>query len=336
MLESRVLRRTSTFALTLALITILAAPTAGAQEAVRRSLEPAVARLASSLPGRTVVGFGTFTYADKKLGSPFSRYLEETLATLMTRDRRFEVFERDKLDAILSAQELNLSDIVDQKLAVPVGNMKGIQALLSGTFFDAGDEVQVFLDLVSVEKATVIGRAEASVPMVALPLSVSVLPDNYTDALLLIQELTQVGAGRAQGLEVRAWCERGDGGVYRDGERLVVHLFANRDCFVRIYHIDVAGRAKLIFPNQYFKGDRVTANRIYRIPDDSYPFAFVLLAPYGTELIKVVASTAPFTDVQTAFADMGKADKDLLARGLDVTARDTLVAEAMFRYTIVK
>ena len=313
----------------------LLVPAAGAQDALARWLQPAVERLGAGLPGHTVVSFGTITYADKKVGSSFSRYLEETLAAFLARDGRFELFPRDQLDAILMAQELNVSDLVDQKAVVPLGKMKDIQALLSGTFFEAGAEVKVFLELLSVGKATVIARAEAAIPRTLIPSSVSILPDNYNDALYVLEQLASVQGTIGGSLEVKAWNVRGDGGVYRDGEKLVVNFYASRACFVKVYHVDAQGKTQLIFPNQFLRDNALKAGRIYRIPDSSYPFTFDLGAPYGTEFIKVVASTTQFTDIEAAFTDMGKVTRGTVSRGLVVTGVDTQVAEATFSYTIL-
>ena len=311
-------------------------PVAFAQQDIGTYLASCVQRLGAAVNGRLVVSLGTFTYADKKVGSAFSRLLEEGLSTGLSRQGSFELFARDKLDAILTAQELNLSDLVDQETVVPLGRMKGVQALLSGTFFDTPAEVRVYLELVSLETGTVAARAETAIPRTAIPASVSILPDNYNDAMYVLDQLGQVGAIGSGAFEVRAWSVRGNGGTYRDGEQLVVNFFANRDCFVKVYHVEVEGRTKLIFPNPYYRDNAVRGGRICRIPDASYSFTFDLGAPYGTEFIKVVASTVQFTDIEEAFQDMGRVSKAVVARGLNVTAKDVQIAQATFSYTILE
>ena len=293
-----------------------------------------------------MLAFGTFTSADLKAGSAFSRYLEEALSTVLVRQGRFELFSRARLDQVLAAQELSLSDMVDQKTAVPAGRIKGVQALLSGTFFEAGAGVRLFLELLSVEKGTVMSRAEVLVPKTAIPASVSIRPDNYDDARYVREQLAAVqpsagaaaaGAAPAGGtFAVEAWNVRGDGGTYRDGENLVVSFRANRDCFVKIYHVDVQKMTRLIFPNPYHRDNAVQGGRTYHIPDESYPFVFELGPPHGTEFIKVVASTTQFTDIEEAFQDMGVVTAAMVSRGLGATASDTQVAEATFSYTILK
>jgi hypothetical protein len=92
-----------------------------------------------------------------------------------------------------------------------------VQALLSGSFFDSGAEIEVHLQRVSVETGTLLSKAGILVPKRTIPATVSILPDNYNDALHVLEQLASLqGTGGA--FKVRAWSVRGDGGTYRDGE----------------------------------------------------------------------------------------------------------------------
>jgi hypothetical protein len=308
--------------------------TAWAADRIDAALQSAVDGFGAS-GGTPVVSLGNFTYADKKIGSAFSRYLSEKLGTILTRSLRFRYFNREKLDEILKAAELSMGDLFDASTAVPV-NLKGIEAVLSGTFFDAGTVVKVFLELQDVGSGASRARTEVDLPKTDIPAGVPVLPENLAGALSVLDELGSIQSSDAKDFKVKIWTDRGDGGTYRDGEQLVVNFFAGRDCYIRIFHVDVNGKMSLIFPNPYFADNKVTAKRIYKIPDSSYPFTFDLGAPFGTEFIKVVASTVPFTDRLDAFEDLGKAAKTVATRGLNITARDRQVTEGILSYTILK
>jgi len=62
----------------------------------------------------------------------------------------------------------------------------------------------------------------------------------------------------------------------------------------------------------------------------------VLDEPYGTEFIKVMASTSQFADIEESFKDLGQASKERLTRGLTVEQRQGDLAEKLIRYTIVE
>ena len=50
----------------------------------------------------------------------------------------------------------------------------------------------MFLELVSVETGIVIAKKEITIPRGDIPSSLSILPDNYNDALYILDELYEV------------------------------------------------------------------------------------------------------------------------------------------------
>jgi hypothetical protein len=283
-----------------------------------------------------VVCYGNFTYADKGMGSEFSFYLEKNLTMVLKNCPQFELFARDKLEQILEMQELALSDLFSEKDSIQMGNLKSIRAILSGRFFDAGSKVEVFLELLNVETGTVAGSAEAVIPKADIPGNISLAPRNYNDAVAVVDKLGNIHESEDENLIIKTWIKRGDGGTYVNGEELVVHFYANQDCYLKMYHIDVKGNMKLIFPNQYHTNNMVKKDMVYTIPDESYGFAFTLGAPFGTEFIKIVACTKQFKDVEESFKDLGKGSGELIKRGLSVTQRKAKLKEAMLSYTIIE
>jgi hypothetical protein len=282
-----------------------------------------------------VICFGNLTYADKGLGSAFSRYLEDHLALAIKKCPQFELFAKDKLESILETQQLCLSDLFSGQDTIRAGKLKNIRAILSGRFFDTGLNIELFLDLTGTETGTIIGSADAVIPKSIIPANISLLPDNYNDALAVLNELSDIQNGGDENLVVKAWIKRGDGGTYVKGEELRIHFYANRDCYIKIYHIDVNGNMQLIFPNQYHKGNMLKKNTVYTIPDESYGFTFTLGAPFGTEFIKIMASTKQFDEVEDPFKDLGKVSEKPVEKGLSILPREDKITEQVLSYTII-
>jgi hypothetical protein len=306
-----------------------------ADDAIGALLSTAIKPLEPS-EGQLVISIGNFTYADKGLASSFSGYLQEKLSSVVAHGLKFELFAREKLDEIMETHKLHLSGLFEEKGLPDVGELKGIQAILSGTFFDGAEFVTVFVELVSIESGLTSGKIEVQLPKAELPSGIAVLPGNYSDAIKLLEELKQVGSSSGGQFEVRAWTSRGDGGIYKDGEDMVIHFFANSDCYIKLYHIDVGGNATLIFPNQFHQKNFIEAEKIYEIPDDSYGFAFRLTAPFGAEFIKAVAQTVQFDDLEDSFTALGQASKGLVTRGMVVEQKGVRQAEALISYTIIE
>jgi hypothetical protein len=321
--------------LLLALFLILGPAAALSADPIDTILAQAVRDLVVT-EGSQVVSLGNFTFADKNMGSSFSRYFEEKLAVVLARHPRFELFAREDLEEILEAIELSLNDLFDPATVVDAGSLRGIQALLGGRYFDDGEVVRVYLTLTDVQSGLVAANTQVVIPKVELPDSVSVLPENYDDALYVIEELSRIQESDPADFQVKLWTVRGDGATYRDGEELVIHLFSNRDCYVKIYQIDVEKQMQLIFPNRFFPDNFVRKGRVYKIPDTRYPFRFVLGQPFGTEFVKLVASTLQFQDIEEDFQALGSPTKDVITRGLSIQQREEQIVEAMISYTIVK
>ena len=283
-----------------------------------------------------VVALGTITYADKGIGSEFSAFIEEKLRFSLRVSPRFQVSDSDNLDKVMEQLKIALSGLADETTGPEIGELKSVTALLAGRYYEEGSEIVLTLELTEVETGLSIAGQELRLSRRDIPAEIALFPENYQDAMEVIAELSDLMQSTGEGLETRVWTSRGNGATYSDGKNLVIRFFANRPCFIKVYHIDVNKKTSLIFPNDYYSDNRIEAEKIYSIPDDHYPFRFELGAPYGTEFIKVIASTRQFADVEEAFSDLGVADGQLMTRGLAVKQRDELRSEEMISYTIVE
>ncbi len=297
-------------------------------------LEPALATLAAKAGKNLSLAFDTFTYADSKLGSPFSRYLEEEIGLDAIKSGTFRIFPRDKLEVILQTAEFNLSDAVTMGIKKETA-LNGIDVLLSGTFFEEAGGIRVFLSLIAVSSGTVAANASFLLPLAKVPKGISIMPDNYALASEVRSLIGPNKEAQPGSLAIKAWSVRGDGGIYREGERLFVNILPTKGCFLKIYNINASGELILLFPNEFHKDNFVKGGSVLSIPDANYPFSFDLGAPFGTEFIKVVASTVQFRDMESAFSPIGNVKSGTLPRGIKVNAAAAESCESSFSYTII-
>jgi len=278
--------------------------------------------------------FGTFTYEYSELATPFSRWLEDELTRAVPGAKRVRLFNR----AAAAAMDPTFREMYADFFA-----SNQVDALLSGRYFSESGGVRVRLDLTSLRTGNLIGSGEIALRSDEVPRSVPVAPESaVADRAKELSGL--VGAPAAahalDALAVSLSTDRGPGGAYRDGENLQVLAVVNQDAYLKLYHVDVAGQTKLIWPNAFGGGDgKVLAGKAVSIPGPSDPFAFRLGAPYGTEFIKAVASTAPFPRTETGFADLGTDARDIITRGISLAPKaDGSVprrAEALASYVIL-
>lgn len=70
--------------------------------------------------------------------------------------------ERQKLDTIIAEQKLSLSGLVDPATAVQIGKLAGAQRLLTGSYLELGDQLNLQVRIVDTATGGVVGSARAT------------------------------------------------------------------------------------------------------------------------------------------------------------------------------
>jgi hypothetical protein len=276
--------------------------------------------------------FGTFTYAYSGIPSPFARWLEDNLGSAIAKSSRLKLLNRSAAAAM------------DPLFAKEYGeffSMADGAALLHGSYFVEDNAVRARLELTGLSDRTLIGVIDITIPRKNLPKELAVEPSKAVldkakelDALL--------PAASPDGLKVSVTTDRGAGAVYRLDEEMTLLVTANKDAYAKVYHIDAAGTAQLIWPNRFGGSGMLKAGEITRIPNEAEKivFQFIMIPPLGTEFIKVIASTVPFAENEEGFTSLGKDVKKAVTRGLAIRPVSAEVvperAEALASYVIMQ
>ena len=284
--------------------------------------------------------FGTFTYAYADLPSPFSRWLEDKLGSAISKSGRLKLFNRSVAAAMDPAFKSIYGDFFQKT---------GVDALITGHFNIEGNVVMVRLELTSLTDGTLIGTTDVRVPVAALPSGLQIQPlpqvQQFADTLSGVLPSTglasdaagRTNSGQQAQLTVTVSTDRGKGAVYKDGEDLVVLATVNQPAYIRIFHIDVNKKIQCIYPNRFGGGTGwINPGELVRIPGAVDPFAFRMGPPFGTEFIKVVASTKAFSSDDQDFTDLGDDARSIIANGIPISKEsDIRYAEALASYVIV-
>jgi hypothetical protein len=124
-------------------------------------------------------------------------------------------------------------------------------------------------------------------PVAAQPL------DEAVQRQLSVQQVQAYQAGSPTNtLTMEASFDR-QNGVYGNGERVSVAVRVNEDAYVTIVTVGPSGKVVQLFPNESQPQNLVRANSPLQIPASSGSAQIVVGPPFGSELIKVVATTAP-------------------------------------------
>jgi hypothetical protein len=216
---------------------------------------------------------------------------------------------------------------------------------IAGTYTKRGNAVEVILRLVTenADSNTIVKASVFSIPLVELEKwGIALLPDNNKteEEVAARDELFAPIKPAAQNL-IAAASDNDGGGItldvwpnsdtrtYYEGEKLVITLFADRDCYVKLYHVDVDNKLQLIFPYQN-KNNKLSANRAFSPPE-----TYLLGAPFGRETIIALASPTQFENLDAELARQKSAE----TRGLTVKAVTDMAsgaeATARFDFTIL-
>jgi len=126
--------------------------------------------------------------------------------------------------------------------------------------------------------------------------------------------------GRSSDFGLRVSTDRGTYGSYVEGEKLTVLVEAEKDCYVRVYHVAWEERTfTLLFPNKMEPEGFLSAGQVRRIPGPGMGYSFEVAKPYGVDAIIAVASAEPFEDqekVSSRLSDEGET-ADTTSSGVD-------------------
>jgi hypothetical protein len=123
------------------------------------------------------------------------------------------------------------------------------------------------------------------------------LPPGAGAARQLVQLVRESFAGGSSAFGLRISTDKGEQAAYYEGEALHVAVQADRDCYLRLYHISWSERAlTLVFPNRNDRDSFVPAGSVKLIPSAGAGTTFEVSRPYGVDALIAVASAEPFDD----------------------------------------
>jgi hypothetical protein len=278
-----------------------------------------------------VVGMGSFTFADSGLPSPFSRWFEDELRMAFSRTPHMKLFDKQVAAAM---------DPAILKLYGDFYGKERVDSILYGRYYLENKVVRLQLSLSDLATGGLIAETRYLIPQASIPKNVEISPSAKTvqnaAALSNLSPAAGGGVAQAEALNLSLATDRGSGATYRDGEKLTLFVTASKDAYLKLYHVDVNGVAQLIWPNRFGGSGRIAAGKAMKFPGPGDGFAFLLGKPYGTEYIKAVASTVPFTSMEADFTDLSGPAPEAISRGLSVVSTGSATsAEALAVYEIL-
>ena len=94
---------------------------------------------------------------------------------------------------------------------------------------------------------------------------------------------------------------------YREGDALSVAFTAERDAYLYLLYHQADGKSYLLFPNEAQASNRVAAKQSLSIPGADQDFRFRVSAPFGVEVLQVLATLKPAAELDALVRKTGQA-----------------------------
>ena len=269
-----------------------------------------------------------FTYQDTRMSSRFSRQLLAALEVQLGQIAKWKTVDQTRrLHSSFHPRSVqHMRDFAKDA---------GATLLLSGTYWENGDQITLRATLRDVETGEV--KAGAVVAFDRDMKTLNFKPQNYKQAL--IEQNAFAEDEFVSGLQVEMWTNKGSEHLlYTEGETMKVFVRVNRAGHIRLLYILADGRRTLLYDNYYI--DQSKVNQVVEIPEE-----FECAPPFGAEFLVVVARTEIFPPIQTyesdeyhflSAKDAGQAARDF--RGMKKTQKqpDVQQSEAQLVLTTMK
>lgn len=249
--------------------------------------------------------WGTTEEPDMLIGGGFRRYFQSCCESVIKQP--FGLIPRDEFNEILEEMEIaqvremsnpekvvesirtsvsqemvtSLDAIIMLEFSIPAGSRTTIKTIMS------------LVDVQRVRKHVVAGTLrELSEEQVADAQS---RPDNYDDIVRERENMSHVLPDDTEQFGLSVWMKDDTGGIYVDGEHMIMSVSAEEDCYIAVININAQGSANVLFPNRWEQDNHVMAGKIRQVPGpEPRPYDMVIRGPYGAEAMKVIASRTPF------------------------------------------
>ena len=255
----------------------------------------------TSLPTKLKLIVRGFSYNQDGLeaSSAFSEYLAEKVEALLKKANQFNVLPRSEVKEMVLSRDWKVEE-ASPVLPENLGAVAGADAILIGKFEDFKTRIKISALVRDVRSREVISDASVLIPKEAVPTAIAVFSENYGEVSFadLVDEPEDTLDMVLDDIHLEVFVDHSVDNQYKAGENMKIYIKADKDCYIRVLYRDTQGEDLILFPRRETDNDLIKANQTYVIPPDN-SYKIVAVEPYGTECLKVFASTRPFGDIRS-------------------------------------
>ncbi|MCP5005928.1 MAG: protein kinase [Planctomycetes bacterium] len=162
------------------------------------------------------------------------------------------------------------------------------EVVLEGHYSIEKDKVLTSLKLID-KNNNKISESEGSVKRSAIS-DVSLVPDNIDKVKKIESEIASVTPIN-NNFRIDLSIDKGNGGIYTEGESIKVLFQSEVDCYLRVLYIDALGNRILMYPTESDPETKLKKGEVYELHKGK---KYEVVSPFGAEMIMAFASTKDF------------------------------------------
>lgn len=128
----------------------------------------------------------------------------------------------------------------------------------------------------------------AAVPPSTAPPAANLPVDAMQRAAALMQHVFPGGGD----FQLQVWTNKGADRVYTEGEKLLVHILADRSAYLQVDYYQADGQVVHLLPNALEPND-IKSGQVFTLGKSDQTFQFEIAPPFGVEMLTVLASQVP-------------------------------------------
>jgi hypothetical protein len=172
-----------------------------------------------------------------------------------------------------------------------------------------------------------------------LPLPVPGKPAGDIQNKDAAQQIAEAAGGGKGPVKITLGLNRPNGSTYRFGEKVVISIQVDRECYLTLYNVDSQGIVNVVFPNEYNEDNKLQPGKTYTVPGEKEPWEIEVGGEPGMEILSAVATLGP-TKLPDADGRkpraLGRFSKSLKVKLKDEGTAPETVSTASVRFFSVK
>jgi len=139
------------------------------------------------------------------------------------------------------------------------------------------------------------------------------------DQQVIKDEVTSEAFNPDTAFGLRIWLNKADG-RYVEGDYLIIKVKAERDAYLKLDYFQANGTVVHLVPNLFRGQAFIQKGQTYIFGGEESPERFLIIGPFGDEVIKAVASAQPFVETLTSKENVSESHAYVktLKKGLSV------------------